>query len=120
MKVRALYSKFPALAFLIFCALMLAADLRFTAAQMTAPVLISQETSTRAIAFESVTHQHEPFAALAPIVFGPDNRTRIMLFVMNLQLDPDEGPGALQAEAEDAAHHIYSLPVEYIGPVPDH
>src|SRR6266850_106605 len=118
MKARALYSEFSALALLCFCALILTADLRFAAAQATAPVLISEVTSTRAIAFESVTRQHEPFAAVAPIAFGLDKRTRIMLFVMNLQMNPDEGPGALLAEAEDYAHHIYSLPVEYIGPVP--
>src|SRR6185503_11502939 len=59
-------------------------------AQTTRPTLISHPDSTRAIAFESVTRQREPFTTTAPVRFGSDSATRIMLFAMNLQLQPGE------------------------------
>ncbi len=42
-----------------------------------------------------------------------------MLFAMGLSLQPDEPVTAVTADAEDDAHHLYSLIVEYVGPVPD-
>src|SRR6266516_1546765 len=83
------------------------------------PILISQETSTRAIALESVTQQHEPFSVVSPLNFSVDNRTRIQLFAMNLTLPAGEDVSAITAEAEDGGHHIYPLTVEHVGPVPD-
>ena len=88
-------------------------------AQAAGPVLISHEDSTRAISFESVTQQREPFATNGPVKFGTDNQTRIMLFAMNLSLQPGDSVSSITVEAEDFAHHVYQLPVEYIGAVPD-
>lgn len=85
-------------------------------AQTTRPTLISHADSTRAIAFESVTRQREPFTTTAQVKFGSDSATRIMLFAMNLQLLPGE---TITADAEDASHTIYPLTVEYAGSVPD-
>src|SRR5438128_3828823 len=90
-----------------------------TVAQSSAPKLVSQETSTRAIAVDSVTQTREPFAITSPLSWGNDNRTRVMMFAMNLTLQPAETPAAVSANAEDGAHNIYSLAVEYVGPVPD-
>ena len=90
-----------------------------TFAQSAGPVLISQEDSTRAISFESVTQHREPFATTAPVKFGADNQTRIMLFAMNLSLQAGDDISSITVEAEDAAHHVYQLPVEFIGSVPD-
>ena len=87
--------------------------------QSTRPVLISHEDSTRAIAFDSVTRQREPFPTTAPVKFGSDNRTRIMLFAMNLNLRPGDTASSMDISAEDADHRLYQLPVEYIGSVPD-
>ena len=84
-----------------------------------APVLVSQETSTRAVALDSVTEQREPFPLTSPVQWSADARTRIMLFVMNLQLQPGEGAQAVSVDAEDAEHHLYPLAVEYVGLVPD-
>ena len=99
----------------------LAASLRSkkVSAQSAAPVLISQETSTRAIAFDSVTQQHEPFSTSVPVKFGVDNQTRVMLFAMNFNLLPGDTVADVSVDAEDAAHSSYHLPVEYIGTVPD-
>src|SRR2546425_12729778 len=88
-------------------------------AQANGPILISDELSTRAIAFDSTTHKHEPFSAFAPISFGPDNLTRIMLFATNLRLQAGEGTDVVSADAEDGSHRLYALTVEYVGPVPD-
>ena len=88
-------------------------------AQAAGPVLISHEDSTRAISFESVNQQREPFSTTAPVKFGADNQTRIMLFAMNMSLQPGDTVGSISVEAEDFAHHVYQLPVEYIGIIPD-
>src|SRR5215216_6599531 len=88
-------------------------------AQSTRPTLVSHADSTRAIAFESVTRQREPFTTTVQIKFGTDPATRIMLFAMNLQLQPGETAGDVTADAEDANHTIYPLTVENVGSVPD-
>ena len=90
-----------------------------TVAQSAAPILISHVDSTRAISFESVTQQREPFSTTAPVRFGADNQTRIMLFVMNLTLQTGDSVSAITVEAEDFDHRVYQLPVEFIGSVPD-
>ena len=107
---------------LLGCTLLLvAAQFRFykVGAQTTAPILISRDDSTRAIAFESVTREREPFNRIARVQFSADNKTRVMLFAKNLQLQPGETATAVTADAEDVDHHIYSLTVEHVGPVPN-
>lgn len=88
-------------------------------AQTARPILISHPDSTRAIAFESVTRQREPFNPNVEVRFGSDSATRIMLYAMNLRLQPGETANAVTAEAEDASRTIYPLTVEHIGTVPD-
>jgi hypothetical protein len=83
------------------------------------PVLISEQDSTRAIALDALNWTKEPFALNAPVNFGTDSRTRIMLFASNLTLLPGDVASAVTAEAEDGAHQRYPLTVEYVGPVPD-
>jgi hypothetical protein len=81
------------------------------------PVLISETTSTRAIAIESITFTPEPFA-LTSSYGGLGQRTRIMIFAMNLSLQPGEDSSVTTADAEDAAHQHHVLVVEAIRPVP--
>lgn len=84
-----------------------------------APELISEATSTRALALESPTWRREPFQpSQGGVAFSADNRTRVMLFAKNLDLLPGETAGAVTAEAEDASHNIYPLSVEYVGKIP--
>lgn len=87
-------------------------------AQSTRPVLVSQEDSTRALAFDSVSHRREPFDPAAAIRFGADDRTRVMLFARNLTLQPGDTASDITAEAEDGSHKVYALKVEHVGPVP--
>jgi uncharacterized protein (DUF1800 family) len=83
-----------------------------------APVLLSEATSTRAVALDSVTFKREPFAVNSTNNFSADGRTRVMLFVMNPGLLQGESAGAVTADAEDYTHTIYPLRVEYAAPVP--
>src|SRR5205814_47652 len=83
------------------------------------PVLISQPDSTRAIALEAITFTREPFSLTPPSRFhDPDPRTRILLFALNLSLQPGEDLSAVTADAEDIAHRHYSLKVEFARDVP--
>ena len=80
------------------------------------PVLISETTSTRAIAIDSVTFAKEPFSVSS--LFAADGRTRVTLFALNLSLLPNESLTAITADAETATHQVHSLQVEYAGTVP--
>ena len=82
-------------------------------------ILISEETSTRAVAVDSVTQKHEPFSTTSAVQWGSDNHTRIMIFAMGLSIQAGEGATAVTADAEDGARHIHHLAVEYVGPVPE-
>ena len=91
------------------------------AAPSVSPVLISVSAgSTRAVALESVSMRAEPFSLSSEGNFSPnDPRTRITLFVMNLDLLAGETPNSITVDAEDAAHGHYPLKVEYVGQVPN-
>lgn len=96
------------------------------AASNKSPVLISDSTSTRAIALESVTLKAEPFAVTSSVKFSEDNRTRVCIFAMNLELlaaygtgGGAEGANAFSADAQDATGKRYPLRVEHVSPVPN-
>lgn len=89
------------------------------AASPKAPTLLSQsDTSTRAIALESVTFKGEPFPLTSSVQFSSDPRTRVCVFATNLELLPGEGVNALTSDAQDASGKRYPLRVEYFGKVP--
>src|SRR6266516_1298300 len=98
---------------------LLAGGFMFASAQTPPPVLVSEPTSTRAIALESLTFMPEHFALVSPNSWSGDSRTRIILFALNLSLQPGEDLSSLTADAEDAAHRNYNFVVEYLGPVPE-
>jgi hypothetical protein len=102
-----------------FIWVILAGSGSFSAGQtITPPVLISESNSTRAVALESVTFRGEPFPLVAPYELGQDQRTRVMLFALNLAIRPGGDLSVVTADAEDASHQHYNLKVEYVGPVP--
>lgn len=86
-------------------------------AAQSAPELISQANSTRAIAHESVTWLREPFSPTQLIPFSADTRTRIVLYAKNVDLLPGENASVLRAEGEDSTRTRYPLIVEYAGKV---
>lgn len=89
-----------------------------SAATNKKPILISQATSTRAIALECATMRAEPFPLTSSVNYSPDNRTRICIFAMDLELLPGEGANAFSSDAQDGNGKIYPLRVEYVGQVP--
>ena len=122
MRAKLFGKRTPILLPIFLCALLLvgAQSLSFNVhSQANKLILISEESSTRAVAVDSVTQKHEPFSTTSAVQWGSDSRTRIMIFVMGLNLQPGEGPTAITADAEDGAHNIYPLTVEYVGPVPE-
>jgi hypothetical protein len=84
------------------------------------PVLLILAGSEDAIALESVTFMRAPFSVNASTGVGGEGRTRVILFATDVELQPGEGPGAVTAQAEDPRQQLYSLPVEFVGKVPDY
>jgi uncharacterized protein (DUF1800 family) len=94
------------------------------------PVLLTEGTgtTTRGVAYEAVTFRSEPFPTVSPYNWNADKsnardqRTRVMLFAMNLALLPGEcgasnAPDcamAFTADAQDAAGRVYPLKVESV------
>lgn len=83
-----------------------------------APTLLTEENTNRAIALDSVTFLRDPFPLTTANNFSLDQRTRITLFAVGLELTSGEDPSVVTAQAEDVAHRTYPLTVESIGKVP--
>jgi Metallo-peptidase family M12B Reprolysin-like len=83
-----------------------------------APTLLTEGNTNRAIALDSVTFLRDPFPLATINNFSLDQRTRITLFALGLELLPGEDVSVVTAQAEDAGHKIYPLKVEYVGKVP--
>ena len=66
------------------------------------PILQTEENTDLAIALDSVTMLRDPYPLTNNFNFSSDNRTRVMLFAVNLDLLPSENSSALTAQAEDA------------------
>ena len=83
------------------------------------PTLVTEENTNRAVALESVTFLRDPFNLTATNNFSLDldQRTRITLFATGLELQPGENISVVTAQAEDSAHRIYPMTVEYVGKV---
>jgi hypothetical protein len=90
----------------------------FACVARSAPVILTEPTTTRAIAVNSVTKMRDPFTITSPGFVGADRRTRVQFFVMNLDLLAGEDARALSADAEDGAGNKYELTVEDVEPVP--
>ncbi|MGI9065164.1 MAG: FG-GAP repeat domain-containing protein [Pyrinomonadaceae bacterium] len=83
------------------------------------PILLSRENSQHALALDSVTLTSEPFAITNIHNFSPDQRTRVSLFAVNVELGPGETSSVIEAQAEDQGGQIFPLTVEYFGSVPN-
>jgi hypothetical protein len=83
-----------------------------------APTLLTEGNTNRAIALDSVTFLRDPFPLATTNNFSLDQRTRITLFAVGLELLPGEDVSVVTAQAEDVGNKIYPLKVEYVGKVP--
>lgn len=87
--------------------------------QFTDPMLIPELGSDSATALDSVWQLRDPFSLTNPVMnFSPQQRTRISLFGMNMDLQAGEDSSAVQVRAEDAQSVIYPATVEFVGKVP--
>jgi len=87
--------------------------------QFTDPMLISVSNSELAITLDSIWLLRDPFSLTNPVAnFSADQRTRISLFGMNMDLLPGEDSSAVMVRAEDAQLVIYPATVEFVGKVP--
>jgi hypothetical protein len=95
------------------------ANFTITPSAAAPPTLLTQANTNRAIALDSVTFTRDPFAVFNSLNFSFDQRTRVMLFATGLELMPGESLSVVTAQAEDSAHRIFPLTVEYVGKVPN-
>jgi hypothetical protein len=83
------------------------------------PILLTRENSQRAVALDSVTWTSEPFAVTTDRNFSVDQRTRLSLFAVNVELGAGETSSVIQAEAEDPNGQTFPLTIEFFGSVPN-
>ena len=86
------------------------------AAAVTAPVLLTETGTNRAVALDSVTFVLDPFTVVSPAnLLAADRRTRVALFAANVA--HPAAAADISAQAEDSAGRLIQLPVEYVGRV---
>jgi glucose/arabinose dehydrogenase len=86
--------------------------------QFVEPMLVSEAGTDSGIALESVFWMRDPFTVTNLLNFSIDHRTRIMIFGINMELQPGENASAVTVKAEDSLSLVYPMPVEFVGPVP--
>ncbi len=89
------------------------------AAQTRPPIIITDAASTRALALDALSRVRDPLPTnTLAFTAGADTRTRVLFFVLNLDLLPGEGVSALSVDGEDSTHRFYKFKVEDVRPVP--
>jgi len=83
------------------------------------PLILTEENTGRAVALDSVTMLRDPFPLDNLHNFSSDQHTRIMLFVLGIDLMPGEDLSALSIQAEDTQNRVYPLVVEDVRKVPN-
>ena len=92
---------------------------RFLTTATNAPILQIEANSTNAVAIDSVTFVRAPFSVTNDLNFSADHRTRIILFAANLTLASGENTSSVTVQAQTSGGTIISLPVEFVGVVPN-
>lgn len=82
------------------------------------PVIATEQNTDIAIALDSPSELRDPFSLVNPFNFTADHRTRLSLFVENLNLLPGENSSAVTARAEVSSQNVFPLVVEFVGKVP--
>lgn len=90
----------------------------FSAGPANPPVLLTEGTSNRAIAVDSVTLLRDPFSVVTANNFSSDRRTRILLFAANVNLAVGEPLSVVTAQAE-IGQQVIQLQVDYVRAVPN-
>jgi uncharacterized protein (TIGR03437 family) len=83
------------------------------------PAIVVEATTNRGAALDSVLFTPEPFNLLNVQNFSLDRRTRIILFVVGLELMPGENNSVITAQAEFPGNGPFPLDIEFVGKVPN-
>ena len=78
------------------------------------PVLLTDSATNRGLVLHSPLETREPFDVTSPFALTADKRTRVMLFVSNL--DPATTPLSVSAVSTKGVN--YQLPIEFVGKLP--
>ena len=80
-----------------------------------APVLLNDVSTNRALVLQSPFFTREPFAVTSSLNLTADQRTRVMLFAVNVDLSINS---TLSVAAVSSKGVLYQLPIEYVGSLP--
>jgi len=83
------------------------------------PILLTEDNSLNALTLDSVLQTRDPVAVANNSYFGSDKRTRIQLYVVDLDLFSGETISIISATAVDAQQVGHPLIVEDLRKVPD-
>lgn len=82
------------------------------------PVFLTEENTQHAIALDLVTQTRDPFSLASLFNLGDDQRRRVSLFVMHLDLLPGDPISVVSVAGRDDEGRTYSLPVESVSSLP--
>jgi hypothetical protein len=82
------------------------------------PILLTEDSSLKALALDSVFLTRDPFALVDPGYFGTDKRTRIKLLLVDLDLFNGETMSIISVQGIDNSAITHDLPVEDLRMVP--
>lgn len=77
-----------------------------------APILLTEDESLTALALDAVLHTRDPFPLVNDNYFGDEKRTRMKLFLVDLDLFSGETLSIITVQARDAQQRNYIFPVE--------
>ncbi|HEY0098803.1 MAG TPA: carboxypeptidase-like regulatory domain-containing protein [Pyrinomonadaceae bacterium] len=83
------------------------------------PILLTEDESLNALALDAVLHTRDPFPLVNDHYFGADSRTRVKLFLVDLDLYSGETLSIISVQAQDEQRRAYVLPVEDLRKVPN-
>lgn len=83
------------------------------------PILLTEDESTNALALDSVEHTRDPFSLTNDSYFGTDKRTRLQLYLVDLDLYSGETLSIITVQAVDSQQKSYTLTVEDLRKVTD-
>ena len=79
---------------------------------LQAPILLTEDSSLRALALDSVLLTRDPFALVNANYFGTDKRTRIKLLVVDFDLFSGETLSMISVQGIDSSAITHNFPVE--------
>jgi CSLREA domain-containing protein len=82
-----------------------------------APVLLTEQNTSRAVALDLVNQTRHPFTLTNPHNLSADQRRRVSLFVWRLGLLPGDTTSNVTILAEDEFGTDYQLVIEHVAPV---